>query len=186
MAAACARTAAPKLDASAQPANARSATAADGSSGSTGNQHPTGSCQTTLELARRELLERGFAPTTDTEHWLRVDDTQPDQLQLSIVMRQSADGASTWYSLKLVPGAQGSFAWQKSVQKLCCDEHAAAEDNLEELTWKRQRDGQTAVVSIAYFAAVNDVDYAAERELFAEVAKRAGDECLDDATPRGR
>ena len=98
-------------------------------------------------------------------------------------MRASADGAATWYSLKIGSGATGSSPWRKSVQKLCCDEHAAEEDNLEELTWKRQLGRQSAEVSIAYFAGVDDAAYSAERELFAEVAKRAADKCLGDAGP---
>lgn len=137
-------------------------------------------CRTAIERARDELLERRFSPTQDTARWLRIDDSRPHEVELSIVMRESADGAGTWYSLRVESSGKGSFPWRKSVKKLCCDDHASEEDHLEELRWRRQRGQQGAEVSIAYFATVRDKTYLEERELFVAVAKRAADKCLDD------
>jgi len=116
---------------------------------------------------------------------LRIDDSQPDQLELSIQMRQSADGAATWYSLRVSRSGQGALPWKKSVKTLCCDEHASAEDKLAELNWKRQLGGQRAEVSVAYFAKARDTASLSERSLFVEVAKRAADDCLVAAGANG-
>jgi len=138
-------------------------------------------CRTVVERAREELLERGFSPTRDTAHWLTVDAERPGEIELSIVMRQSADGAQTSYSLEIVPGAPGSLRWQKRVKPVCCDDNAAPEDHLKEIRWTRRHARQSATVSVVYFADVKTATYLAERELFAEVAKRAADKCLDEA-----
>lgn len=142
-------------------------------------------CRAALARARTELLERGFAPVVDPSKWLRlIDDVHPGEVELAVEMRASADGAATWYSVTVRPSAakKRPSAWRKSVRRVCCDEHAAPEDNIAELSWQRREAEREAEVSIGYFAAVTDKQYQAERALFIEVAKRAADACLTPTT----
>jgi hypothetical protein len=135
-------------------------------------------CDATLERARLELLRRGFAPTDDTARWLFVSHPAPDSVELSIVMRQSADGAATWFGVRVAPGPKGTTGWQRRTRKYCCDDHASEDDHLKELILKRRRGGKLAAISIVYFGDLKSAEYAASRELFAETAQRAADECL--------
>jgi hypothetical protein len=129
-------------------------------------------------------LERGFAPTQETAKWLYVSkDPETEQLALSIQMRQSADGAGTWYALVINPSPPRTSPWKKSVKSVCCDDHAAREDNIKALSWKRERGTKQAEVSVGYFGDVKDKEYLAERELFVSVAKSAADRCLDQPAP---
>lgn len=126
-----------------------------------------------------ELLENGFSPTDDTKRFLRVvDDPKSGSVELAIQMRQSADGAGTWYALRIAASAGMALPWRKTVKKICCDDHAAAEDNIQELTWKRRHGKYGAAVSIGYFGSVKEKAYLAEQELLTKVAKRAADNCL--------
>lgn len=145
---------------------------------------PLDPCAQALHEARQELLDRGFAPTQETAKWLYVTrDPETQLLALSIQMRQSADGAGSWYAVMISRGAARTSPWKKSVKNVCCDDHAAPEDNIKELSWKRSRGPQSAEVSVGYFGNVQDEEYRKERELFVSVAKQAADRCLDASPP---
>ncbi|HEY0462846.1 MAG TPA: hypothetical protein VGC79_01500 [Polyangiaceae bacterium] len=140
---------------------------------------PPSACAAFLSEARTELLARGFSPTQDTARWLAVNDEAPDGPSLSIVMRAGADGASTWYRASVSSGAGSDSAWRRRSQRFCCDEHAAPEDHLHELNWKRRHARQLAELSIVYFRGPKQPQIEAERALFDGVTKPALDRCLD-------
>jgi len=154
--------------------------ATDSSAAQLGQAVPTfGSCAAFLSEARTELLARGFAPTQDTATWLQVSDSVTDGTSLSLVMRQSADGPSTWYRAAVSETTGRDHAWRRSDHRFCCDEHAAPEDHLNELEWTRRHARRLAQLSIVYFRDLKGTQPKEERALFESVTKSALDRCLD-------
>jgi hypothetical protein len=143
-------------------------------------------CTARVERARDELVDRGFAPTTDrdTRRWLVVD-TFPDTVQLKLEMRTSADGPGTLYLLDLRRRRRvgvEAFRWRAQRSRRCCGEHAAPEDRLYEHRWMRAVPPVVATVWVVEFeAALHDPTAVHWRELFTDVARKAADDCL--ATP---
>jgi hypothetical protein len=136
-------------------------------------------CGRHLAEARAELLRRGFSPTRDPAKWLRLLDEADGSSELSLIMRTSADGASTWFVAKLLPGAFQASPWRRAQRRYCCDEHANEEDKLEELAWKRHSRVAQATLSIVYFSEDKSVEARRDRALFEELTKQALERCLN-------
>jgi hypothetical protein len=147
-------------------------------------------CRARLERAREELIQRGFAPTSDgdTATWLRVEEWPPGRLMLSLAMRVSADGAETGYYLIVYQAPRRpTTPWRYRKHRKCCDDHAAPEDNLVEFEWSRESRGRGANLSVVMFAEDgNTPEQRASRELFVSVARPAADDCLAYRPGRGR
>lgn len=143
-------------------------------------------CTTRFERARDELIQRGFAPTSDkdTRRWLQVDATH-GTLLLKLEMRTSADGPATFYSVHVYhPRNIRPMPWRLRRGKYCCDEHAAAEDRLFEHRWMRSNDKLIATVSVVEFEdALKEAASKEARALFIEVARHAADDCLAVPAP---
>ena len=139
-------------------------------------------CVARFERARAELIERGFAPTTDkdTRRWLTVTQTR-SSVQLSLELRTSADGAATFYMAFVEHPRVGlePRRWHERHGPYCCNEHATKEDHLFQHLWARTNGWLRATVSIVEFAASQDDPAIVKgRDLFAQVAREAGDDCL--------
>jgi len=140
------------------------------------------SCVARFERARAELIERGFAPTTDkdTRRWLTVTQSR-SSVQLSLELRTSADGAATFFTafvehprVGLEPGR-----WHERHRPYCCNEHATKEDHLLQHLWTRTNGWLRATVSVVEFAAAqSEPEIVKHRELFAQVSREAADDCL--------
>jgi hypothetical protein len=135
-------------------------------------------CGRHLAEARAELLRRGFSPTRDTGKWLRLIEEADGSTKLSLVMRTSADGASTRYLAQLIPGAFRASPWRGGQRRYCCDEHANEEDKLVELAWKRHSRVAQATLSIVYFSEDKSAEALRDRALFEQLAKQALERCL--------
>ncbi len=139
-------------------------------------------CRAHLERARAELLDRGFAPTTDrdTARWLEIYESEDGTLSLALIMRASADGAQTGYALTFSrTRKRAPTRWRYQRRKRCCDDHAERTDHLVELKWQRGEQGWLAAISIIQStAALRDRGAAGERALFYDIARVAADECL--------
>jgi len=139
-------------------------------------------CLKRFERGREELIERGFAPTTDkdTQRWLVIDQSG-SSVHLSLQMRTSADGAATFYTAYVQRPRRG-FApspWRVHRGPYCCDEHASREDHLFEHRWSRASNGLQATVSVVEFeAARNDRETVRWRDMFARVTRAMADDCL--------
>src|SRR5437870_3070856 len=139
-------------------------------------------CVARFERARAELIDGGFAPTTDkdTRRWLTVTPSRAS-VQLSLELRTSADGAATFYSAFVENprlGLEGR-RWHERHGPYCCNEHATKEDHLFQHLWTRTNGWLRATVSIVEFAAAqNEPETVKMRALFARVARAAADDCL--------
>ncbi|HEX2658443.1 MAG TPA: hypothetical protein VHU40_09230 [Polyangia bacterium] len=140
-------------------------------------------CVARFERARAELIERGFAPTTDKDsaRWVVVRQT-PSSVALWLEMRTSADGAATAYTAFVERpriGLEDVPRWRARHGRYCCNEHATREDRLFRHVWSRARRPLRATVSIIEFEAEqHDPAVVKARDLFAQVARYAADDCL--------
>ena len=107
-------------------------------------------------------------------------------MSLGLEMRTSADGAATFYYLRVQARpsrAATSTRWRQHRGKFCCDEHAAREDRLYEFRWTRAGRGLRAQIQIVEFEellrAASSVE---QRDLFRTVAQAAADDCLAGLT----
>ena len=138
-------------------------------------------CKARFEAAREELIERGFAPTSDrdTRRWLRLEE-QRFEFKLALEMRASADGPATGYYLWVERSRMGheGIVWRHGRRAASAGEHAAAEDRLVNLWCTRSKRGLTAKITIVEFdSAGEDAQVRTWREMFTEVAQAAADDC---------
>jgi hypothetical protein len=138
------------------------------------------SCVQNLEDAKQDLIDNGFAPTSDhdTEKWLLVDgDATEASMQLEM---GGADSAHIGYWLTVEKGTpiKKAVDWHVSKHLVCCDDNHEKSDNVIRFTWeKKTNSGFTATIVLDRFGGFLE-ESQNEANLFVAAAKAAAEACI--------
>ena len=140
----------------------------------------TRSCVRRFEAAKRELIARGFHPTSDhdTAKWLVVDG-KATEASMGLEMG-GADGPHVgyWVTVEKANTLTKVADWHVRKRALCCDDNHEADDHIIRFTWEKQTNsGFIAQIVLDRFG-----DYLTETQdeanLFIAVARRAAEDCM--------